>query len=98
MSHRAFSPIRIVTAAMLLAAAPVANAVIYTWVNEDDTTTYSDQPPSAPAEVRELTRIEPPPPGGNRSKANRSKLSAEKSSTDNAVVKGGETPARAVVG
>jgi hypothetical protein len=98
MSHHAFSRIRIVTAALLLAAAPVTNAVIYTWLNEDDTTTYSDQPPGDAAEVRELTRIEPPPALPAEMPRNESiEAQREKSSTGNAVVKGGDTPARAAV-
>ena len=98
MSEHAFSRIRIVTAALLLGAAPVTNAVLYTWVNEDDTTTYSDQPPGDAAEVREVTRIEPPPAlPAEMPRHESTEAPREKSGTGSAVVKGGETPARAAV-
>lgn len=45
--------------ASLFAAHPGAtHAEMYKWINDDDTTTYSNQPPADPASARELTVID----------------------------------------
>ena len=55
----------IVVAALLFTiagTAPALHAEMYKWINEDDSTTYSNQPPADASSVRELTTVETPPP------------------------------------
>ena len=54
--------IRTAVAALLIIAAPAAYAVMYRWVDVNGAITYSDQPPSDPARVRQLTVIDTPAP------------------------------------
>lgn len=50
--------LRGIIAALALSAAASAHAVVYKWVEEDDKVIYSNEPPTDPEKVRELTRID----------------------------------------
>lgn len=51
-----------VAALFLAAAAPAVHGVMYKWVDEDDTVTYSNHLPHELARIKEITLIEEPAP------------------------------------
>lgn len=56
------SPPPLLLAALLCCTAPGVHSEMYKWVNDDDTTTYSSQPPAEPATARDMTVIKETPP------------------------------------
>lgn len=78
MRARTLRSFRTAVAAVLIVAAPAAQSVMYRWIDQDGSVMYSDQPPSNPAAVRQLTVIDGPVPMSSHEKRTLEILEAER--------------------
>jgi hypothetical protein len=65
---------------LFMAAAPAADAVMYRWIDENGSLTYSDQMPMDPSKVRGLTVIDTPAPPSQFERRARELIEADKRS------------------
>jgi hypothetical protein len=80
--------VRTAIAALLIVIAPAAQSVMYRWVDLNGAITYSDQPPSDPAQVRQLTVIDSPAPMTPHEKRTLEIIEAERAINGGAPVPG----------